>query len=194
VERYQQEETMTKKLVLGAVLGGLTLFVWGAISHMLLPTSEWVLHGFANEEAVKQAIVTNTPQSGVYFLPYVDTAEMSEEQQEARMEEAMRGPVIFASVRLGPSASFGTLLVIQLLIEMLGALIATALLLQAKPLAYGGRVGFVAGIAAVVAVAGNLPEWNWYNFSTPYTLAEMFDLLVGWTLAGLVLAKIVPSN
>lgn len=185
---------MLKKLFLGVVLEGLTLFVWGAISHMGLPASEWVLHGFANEEAVKEAIVANAPRSGVYFLPYVDTAGMSEEQQQATMERAMQGPVIFAAVRLGPAAGFGPLLVIQLLIEMLSALVATALLLQAKPLSYLGRAWFVVDIAAAVAVAGNLPEWNWYNFSTAYTAAEFFDTLVGWSLAGLVLAKIVPSN
>ena len=51
---------MAKKLFLGAMLGGLTLFVWGAISHMVLPTSEWVLHGFASEAAV--AITGNLPE------------------------------------------------------------------------------------------------------------------------------------
>ena len=185
---------MAKKLFLGAVLGGLTLFVWGAISHMVLPTSEWVLHGFANEEAVKEAVVANTPRSGVYFLPYVDTAGMSGEQQQATMERATQGPVIFAAVRLGPTSGFGTLLLIQLLIEMVSALVATWLLLQAKPLSYSGRVGFIVGIAAAVAVAGNLPEWNWYNFSTAFTAVECFDTIVGWALAGLVLGKVVPAE
>jgi hypothetical protein len=185
---------MAKKLVLGAVLGGLTLFVWGAVSHMALPTSEWVLHRFSNEDAVKESIVANTPRSGVYFLPYVDTEGMNEEQQQAAMDRATQGPVIFAAVRLGPTSSFPALLLNQLLIEILGALVATWLLLQTKPLSYLERVGFVVGIAAAVAIAGNLPEWNWYNFSTPYTAVECFDTIVGWTLAGLVIAKITPSN
>ncbi|MGH9804937.1 MAG: hypothetical protein ACRD4D_07175 [Candidatus Acidiferrales bacterium] len=185
---------MAKKLLLGAVLGGVTLFVWGAISHMVLRTAVVVLHGFSDEEAVKQAVVANAPRSGVYFLPYVDTAGMSEAEQEAAMERAMQGPVIFAAVRLGPTASFPTLLLIQLFIEMLSALVATALLLHARPLPYFGRVAFVAGIAAAVAIAGNLPEWNWYNFSTAYTAMEIGDKLVGWSLAGLVLAKIVPAD
>ncbi|HXE74391.1 MAG TPA: hypothetical protein VNN18_01980 [Candidatus Xenobia bacterium] len=181
---------MAKKLILGAVLGGLILFVWGAISHMLLPVSNYVLFPFTNEEAVKQAVLANVPRSGVYFLPYVEGEGMTEAEQEAAMEKAMQGPVVFASIRVGRAQSFGVLLVNQLLIEMLGALIATALLLNARPMSYGRRVLFVVGIALAVGVAGSLPEWNWYSFSTGYTLAEFFDLIVGWALAGLALAHL----
>ena len=46
----------------------------------------------------------------------------------------------------------------------------------------------------MAAIADNLPEWNWYNFNTGYTLPEVFELLVGWGLAGLALGKIVLSS
>ena len=31
--------------------------------------------------------------------------------------------------------------------------------------------------AAVVAIAGDLPEWNWYDFGAGYTAVEFFDTL-----------------
>jgi len=36
---HQEEEQNAKKLLPGAILGGVILFVWGAISHTLLPLS-----------------------------------------------------------------------------------------------------------------------------------------------------------
>ena len=39
-----------------------------------------------------------------------------------------------------------------------------------------------------------LPSWSWWAFSNSFTGFVVFDHLVGWTLAGFVLAKLVPKN
>jgi hypothetical protein len=72
---------------------------------------------------------------------------------------------------------------------MLSALVGTWLLVQAKLPAYGAKVLFVAAVGLVIGIAGHLPEWNWWHFSGSYTLLEMADLVISWTLAGLVLGK-----
>ena len=182
---------MAKKLLLGAIVGGVILFLWGAISHMLLPFATAALHPFTNEEAVKQAVIANAPRSGVYFLPYLMQEGLTEEQQNAAFERGMQGPILFLAVRQGRGASFGSLLGIQFFIDVLTGLLLTALLLHARPMGYAKRVLFVVGVALVVTVAGHLPAWNWYNFSTPFTAGKFFDTLVGFALAGLALARIV---
>src|SRR5688500_15766219 len=106
---------MAKKLLLGAIIGGVILFLWGAVSHMLLPFATMGLQRFTNEEAIKQTVVANAPRSGVYFLPFMQEEGLSEEQQNAAFEKAMQGPVIFLAVRLGRARSFGSLLGIQFL-------------------------------------------------------------------------------
>jgi hypothetical protein len=40
--------------------------------------------------------------------------------------------------------------------------------------------------------ATSLPMWTWYAFSTPFTLAELFDVVFGFLFAGLVIAKLHP--
>jgi hypothetical protein len=181
---------MAKKLLLGALIGGVILFVWGAVSHMLLPIATMGLHSFTNEETVKQAVIANAPRSGVYFLPYMQQEGLTEEQQNAAFERAMQGPVLFVAVRLGRASSFGTLLIIQFLIDIFTALLLTALLLNARPMGYAQRVLFVVVVALVVGISALLPDWNWYNFGLAYTAGEFFGLLIGFALAGLVLAKI----
>jgi hypothetical protein len=180
---------MAKKLLLGAIIGGVILFIWGAISNMLLPFATAALQRFNDEEAVKQTIVANAPRSGVYFLPYMQEG-LTEEQQNAAFERAMQGPVLFVSIRLGQARSFGSLLITQFLIDVLAALLLTALLLSLRPMGYAQRVLFVVGVALVVGISALLPDWNWYNFSPAYTAGEFFGLLIGFALAGLALARI----
>jgi hypothetical protein len=58
-----------KSLVLGAVLGGITAFLWSFISWDLLPWHEKQLHSFQNEDEVSAIIASHAPQSGNYLLP-----------------------------------------------------------------------------------------------------------------------------
>lgn len=53
-----------KYLIVGAIVGGIVLFLWGAVTHAVLPAP---MHAFTNEDAVTQAIRTNTAGNGVYF-------------------------------------------------------------------------------------------------------------------------------
>ena len=169
--------------LLAAILGGIVLFAWSSISWMALPWHMATLHSFRDDKAVMDAIKANAPQSGIYVMPIGDTPE--------NQQRMMDGPQVFSSVRLGPLGSMGPLMARQWLIQVVAALIAALLLQMAGPMTYGRRVLFLVGIAAVVAVAGHLPQWNWWSFSTAFTLAEIADLLIGWTLAGLVMARIV---
>jgi hypothetical protein len=49
---------------------------------------------------------------------------------QAAQEKMARGPIVFASVRLGPFGSIGKALVIGFLTQFIAALLATFLLLQ----------------------------------------------------------------
>jgi hypothetical protein len=172
---------MLKALVLGTVLGGLALFAWSAISWMVLPLHDKVMTVFTNDDAVTQAIVANAPRSGVYILPGgpPNHDSLSPEQRKAAdqsvQDRMMKGPMVFASVRIGPLGSMAALMIKGLLIQMLAALLVSALVWNTRPMSFAGR----------------LLNWNWWSFSVPYTAAQFLDLIVGWLLAGCIVAKVV---
>lgn len=60
---------MIKKLVLGAVVGGIIVFAWGAVSWMALPWHEATLQRFSNEAQIAVAVRSGAHRDGVYFLP-----------------------------------------------------------------------------------------------------------------------------
>ena len=59
---------------------------------------------------------------------------------------------------------------------------------------YAYRVGFVVGMGIFTALIGHFSYWNWMNFPTDYTIAFVIDNVVGWTLAGLVIAAIIKPT
>jgi len=57
-------------------------------------------------------------------------------------------------------------------------------------MSYGGKIGYILLFAFTANIFANLPYWNWFGFSTSYTLVIFVDSLIGWLLASLAMAKI----
>lgn len=185
---------MGKQLLLGSILGAIVLFVWSFLAWMIIPWPGEPLRGFTNEDAVEQAIKAGTPQSGNYILPNPHKPGSTAEQQNALAEKMMRGPMMFASIRLEPMRSFPMLLLCQFLTQFTVALIITFLLLQTCGRSYGQRVLFVALCGVLIFVGGKVDEWIWWSFSTPYLMMEFGAIVIGSILAGLVIAKFVKGK
>jgi hypothetical protein len=190
---------MAKSLALGGLLGGIVLFVWGAISYMALPWHAMTLEKFTDEGAVAQALTANASDSGMYILPnpHKHKPGMTTAQQKAAEEGArtrmMQGPFLFAAVSLGGTRDMGQAMLLNVMSNILAAALVTWLLLQTANLSYRRRVGFVVVVALAAGVVAHVPFWIWWKFSTSFTLVEFADLIIGWGLAGLLIAKVTTS-
>ena len=185
---------MSKQLILGTVLGGIVLFVWGAIAWMFIPWPGQPLRAFTNEDAVTQAIVANASQSGNYLLPNGEAKGLTAEQQQKAMEKMAKGPIVFASVRLEPFNSMAKPLISQFLTQLLVALLGTVLLLQTTGLSYKSRVIFLTVIGLIIFVGGHMDESTWWSFSNAYMLMQFGALVIGWFLASLVMSAVVRGR
>jgi len=190
---------MLKSLVLGAVLGGLTAFLWSFISWDLLPWHEKQLHSFQNEDEVLAIIASHAPRSGNYLLPTGPseeglTADQKKAAQEIRMQKMQKGPLMFAAIRKEGFGSFPKTLITQVLYQMLAALLLTWMLLQTTGLSYARRVAFLAVAGLAASVIADLPNWNWWAFSGAYTAVNLIDYTLTWLLAGLVIAKVAKTT
>jgi hypothetical protein len=190
---------MGKQLVLGTILGAIVLFVWSALSWMIIPWPGEPFRAFTNEKAVIDCVTANTPQSGNYMVPNEPKRApgMTDEQYKAAMQAAMdqsaRGPMVFAAVRLGPMG-MARPMIVQFLMDIVLALIACMLLLQTDRLSYFARVTFVAAIGVMIWIGGHVEEWNWFSFSSAYLMMEFGAIVIGWILAGLLMAKFVRGK
>ena len=189
---------MIKSLVLGAVLGGITAFLWSFISWELLPWHEKQLRSFQNEDEVLAVIASHAPQSGNYLLPTGPSEEgLSADQKKAaeeiRMQKMQKGPLMFAAIRKEGFGSFPKALIAQVVYQMLAALLLTWMLLQTSGLSYARRVAFLAVAGLAASVIADLPNWNWWGYSGTYTAVNLIDYTLTWLLAGLVIAKVANA-
>ena len=187
---------MAKSLLLGGLLGGLTLFAWGAFSYMALPWHNMTLEKFADETALAQTLVSNAGESGMYILPNPHksdpgmTAAQQEADEAAGMIRMMQGPFMFSAVSLHGTRDMGEAMVLNVLSNMSAAALVTWLLLQTAIPRFWRRVRFVVVVALTTGLIAHVPHWIWWQFSTSFTIVEMTDLLIAWLLAGMVIAKV----
>jgi hypothetical protein len=74
--------------------------------------------------------------------------------------------------------------------DIVAASIAGFLLLHVPAsLGYARRALAVASIGLLMWLDIDVSHWNWYAYPPSYTLAQLADHVVGWLLAGLVLAR-----
>jgi hypothetical protein len=191
---------MLKPLFLGAVLGGITAFLWSFISWGFLPWHEKQLRSFQNEDEVSAIIASHAPQSGNYLLPTGPSeeglnADQKKTAEEIRMQKMQKGPLMFAAIRKEGFGSFPKTLVTQLLCQMFAALLLTWMLLQTTGVSYARGVAFVAAGGLAASVIADLPNWNWWGYSGAYTAVNVIDYTLTWLLAGVVIAKVAnPAN
>lgn len=173
---------MMRNLLLSAV-AGMVLFVWGFVSWAVLPWHNMVANKFTDEAAVSQVLKDNAPQAGVYYLPF------SEQDHGPGQVGA------FANVLpQGTEMNMGRQMGIGLVTQIVSAFLVLALVSMTSGLVYWGKVGFFALAGLTIGFVSHAPYWNWFGFPAPYVGVTILDILTGWILAGLVVAKFVRGR
>jgi hypothetical protein len=181
-----------KRILLGAVVGGLIVFAWSAVIHIATPLGMAGISALPGEEAVLAALRANVREDGFYFFPAAGMSpDMTEAEHEAWVERMRRGPTGMMVVHpQGAEPMMARQLVLELLSDVLAALlVAFGLAHVLAP--YGRRVVLVALAGVFAWLAVSVSYWIWYGFPDVYLCAELVDQVGGWLLAGLAMAKIV---
>ncbi len=179
-----------KRMLLAGLLGGLVVFVWGAVSHMVLPIGTMGLSSLPNEDTVLEVLRTSVPEPGLYFFPGMDPSDNSKEAQEAFAAKYRTGPVGLLVYRTtGGEVLEPRLLVTELLTNILAALLAAWIVARSGG-TYLQRALLVGSLGLFAWISISLSYWNWYGFPAAFVCAEGIDQVVGWFLGGLVIARL----
>ena len=190
--------TMSKRILLAGILGGIALFVWDSVSHMLTPLGDAGIQGLGNEAPVLAALKENIKAPGFYFFPAPENRPgMTKEQQHRAMQVAMNkyqagptGMLIFHPEGMEPLSA--RQLLTQFGADVVVMLLAAFLLARAAGLrSYTARLGFVTLMGLIPTLRSELPYWNWYGFPGVYTAAQFAVHLVGFLTGGLILARLI---
>ena len=76
------------KILIGGVVGGIVIFFWGFVSHMLLPARRDGDATLPQEEGVAAAMKDEVPEPGLYFVPGRDMSKIAiAEEMQAHMDK-----------------------------------------------------------------------------------------------------------
>jgi hypothetical protein len=190
---------MSLKLLLAGVAGGVAMFLWGFVAHMVLPLGEAGMKALPYQDKVLPAISDSVKQPGMYIFPWPESPpgtampvnEASRKTAEDLYKTSPHGLLVFYP----PPATMltGGQLLIEFATNCLSSFIAALLVCQAlgSLTSFAGRALFVAAIGLSATIAVNVPHWNWYGFPDAFTLAEMVEHVVGFGISGLVIAAII---
>jgi hypothetical protein len=189
---------MVKRILLAGILGGIALFMWESVSHMLTPLGDAGIQGLSNEQPVLAALKENIKAPGFYFFPAPENKPgMTKEQQRQAMQVAMdkyrTGPAgILIFHPNGAESLSARQFMVQFGADVVVMLLVAILLACATGLkSYAARLGFVTLMGLIPTLRTEIPYWNWYGFPCVYTTAQFAVHLVGFLIGGLILARFI---
>ena len=187
-----------KRVLAAGLAGGVVLYIWLAISWMVLPWHNQTMRPLPLENSVVPAMRQQMTETGVYFIPWIAAEDHGNPQAfEQWSEEHRRGPVAFVAYQAGgiepmaPSV-FAVAAAGDLLIALLTAIVIWTARQSAR--GYLQRVGIAFAIGLIVALFADGAYWNWMHFPTDHSLVMGAERVVGMTLVGLVAGAIIRPD
>ena len=138
----------------------------------------------------------NVTQPGMYFFPGMDmTKHMTKEEEAAWTAKYKAGPAgLLLVVPKGGDPMMAGQLVTEFVLNFLCAIIAAFILASAVG-SYLRRVAIVMLLGLFSWLAISMAYWDWYWFPFPLVALDAIDYVIGWLLAGFLMAKLIkPPN
>lgn len=189
-----------KQIIIAALAGAVVYFLWQMLTWMVIPIHGPTVAALPDEEMIRDALVEQGIESGVYIIPYGNDDEDMMDPESEFVKRHKAGPVFAIFYHKGGLEPMsGAVLGLGFLTDFLGAAIAASMLCCAVGgtcRSYAQRVGFVTGFGVFLALMGHVAYYNWMHFDGFYTAMFVVDVVVGWLFVGLVVAAIIkpPSE
>ncbi|NRB53692.1 MAG: hypothetical protein HRU41_38930 [Saprospiraceae bacterium] len=177
-----------KNVLLTILMGAVALFLWNAISWMGLQLHNQAFQNLPDTSPTAD-FIQQLPGAGVYHFPGIpEDGDLSKVA-----EKAANGPVVSLMIAhpSGRVAFSGGRFFLSFIYNLLSVAIVVFLLSQTAKDQFWSKWSFVAIFGAFAAICVELPIANWYGIPAAYFLPNLADHLIGWSLVGLIAAKMI---
>jgi len=190
-----------RQFLLGGLVGGILLFVWGALSWTVLPFNTASLHRASAEDALLASMKESMGAKGVYALPAMPPksgVQSNDEQMQKQYTERLKaGPTALVVFNPRGSEPMRTdQMIYGLVDDFLCALIGVWFLMRstAYESSYIARVAYFGMFGVLVSFFVHLTNYNCFDYPADYTVAMTLDAVLGWIVAGLGTAAVVKES
>jgi hypothetical protein len=182
---------MCKKVIIGALLGGVVLLLWQSAVHMVLGVYDDAFVKLKDPAAVEAVLKDNFEGSGMIVIPLPIPGDSDAEAKA--MEKIATGFSMSGAVNRDGRHGFGAMLGVQFAVNVLASALLMFVLLAANTPTLGSRLALVLCFAVFAVLTELIPNWNWGGASLAYIGRQIGEQIVGWALVGLVLAKVMDK-
>lgn len=183
-----------KKPVIGILIGSAVLFLWGAISWMVLPFHNQTIKKLPEEQLISDTLKTVVEEPGLYFFPGHDNG--NEVDRAAWAEKYKRGPVgVISFSPTGKTPMDAKNFIFEIVSDVVIAAIGMLLLLLTRDRVKSlfPRALLVALLGVIAAISGHAMYWNWMHFPGGFIFVNAADTVFSFFLLGFALAKFTPE-
>lgn len=181
------------RVVVAGVVGGIVMFMWGFVSHMVLPFGEMGVENLPDEAVLMPVMKTSIHHRGFYFFPGMES-NANEAEQKAWGDKYAAGPrgVLIYDPEPGVVAMDAKMLGIELGSNVVAALLAAVVLAMVSG-GIGRRAiaGSMLGLISFTSI--DVSYWNWYRFPDKMIQGEFCVEVIGWVITGLAIALVLGS-
>lgn len=182
------------KMIVAGIVGGILIFVWGFLSHMVLNIGGQSMRPLSPEAeaAILPVVREHVKEGGFYFFPGVAPEHMhkfdqasldAQNAQAAKAREGASGIMVIAPIGEGGMNIMA--LVKELLADIAAALLGALIVFWG--VAYSGLFRTVG-----MSIAMGLMSWCllstsmniWYRFPREWVIAEGITEVAGFAIAG----------
>jgi hypothetical protein len=171
-----------KKLLIGALVGGILMFLWQFLSWTVLNLHYNAYQYTSKQDAIMSFLNSQFDKEGQYFLPS-HPPEASMEEREAVMKSAEGKPWAVVMYHQSFNASMGGNIIRALIVDMLIVGFFCAIISRMNALNFTAIL--ISALFVGMIVFFNIPYTNHIWFKTFDLMAYFIDCVVSWALAGI---------
>ena len=180
------------RIFVAGLIGGIVLFLWGAIAHVVLPIGEMGMKVASNQDAAMTALQASADKgAGIYMIPGMEPEMWRDpDAMNAFTTKYKDAPSAFVVWDPTPNPNLQTMgpaLTKQFVIDVLITMIA-AWVLALAPVSFGKRVAMGGALGVMAWLTTSVPYWNWYRFPMEFTVGAWLDFGLGLLIASVPIA------
>jgi hypothetical protein len=171
-----------KKLIIGAIVGGIIIFVWQSLSFTVLDLHAKAFQYTPKQQEIISYLGSQFTEEGQYLLPR-PANEASDGEMEAHMKAAEGKPWAMISYHKAMNMNMGLNMIRGLLVDIIAAGLLCWMLLKMNFPSFGTVLISSIFVGLIVFMNGIYTQHIWYESFD--IMAHFVDAIVAWGACGL---------
>ena len=186
-----------KKILLAAILGAVIIFLWGFLSWTVIHFHDASYLSLSSGDEVADILKEKINENGVYYYPGDMGDAESGAELEVLEEKHKKGPLFtIIYIKKGQELMNPMIFIKGFVVFFIAALIITFILNMVKDSlpTFIRRFSFLLSFALFAGFATYINNYVWLHYPLEYSLVMALDVLIGWALAGILIAAIIKPE